>query len=200
MGADASSSLPSTLVPPHLGPGRPWEPQGAVAALPQEKPLPRRGGPCLPLLVSIGDTATWVTPPWHHPLPRTLPSASVSAHFLGAPGAAGASSHPAFSPAGPRSPPQWCRSTWSPLRRRRGQWQCQQLLQQSRREAGSWEVRGGPGEDGDPHSAETELAAALGGWWLDVDSHFRLQFEILGYLQPPVTVSLSLTQGQGPSL
>lgn len=58
-GPDASPSLLSPLVPPHLGPGRPREPQGAVAALPQEKPLPGRGGPCLPLLVSIGDAATW---------------------------------------------------------------------------------------------------------------------------------------------
>lgn len=57
-GSDASSSLPTILVPPHLGPGRPWEPQGAVAALPQKEPLPRGGGPCLPLLVSIGGTAT----------------------------------------------------------------------------------------------------------------------------------------------
>lgn len=60
-GSDASSSLPTIVVPPHLGPGCPWQPQGAVAALPQEEPLPCGGGPCLPLLVSNRGTAIWVT-------------------------------------------------------------------------------------------------------------------------------------------
>lgn len=50
-----------------------------------------------------------------------------------------------------------------------------------------------------PPGAETEFAAALGGRWLDVNSHFRPQNEIWGCLQPPVTISLSLTQGQGAS-
>lgn len=56
-----SSSLSTILVPPHLGSGCPWEPQGAVAALPKEKPLPRGGGPCFPLLVSIRGIAICYT-------------------------------------------------------------------------------------------------------------------------------------------
>lgn len=74
-GSDVSFSLPTILVPPHLGPGCPWEPQGAVAALPQEEPLPRGGGPCLPLLVSTRASATWVNVPssWRCHLP---------AHFI----------------------------------------------------------------------------------------------------------------------
>lgn len=188
-------SLPSTLVPPHLGPGRPREPQGAVAALPQEKPLPGRGGPCLPLLVSIGDTATWVTPPgtvpchlllfqlafWEllallvpaltHPSHLQVQEALLSgAHLHGAAcqgGGGGGSASSSCSGADVRLAA-----------------------------VGS---EGGPGEDRDPPGAETELAAALGGWWLDVNSHFRPQNEIWGCLQPPVTISLSLTQGQGAS-
>ena len=68
-GSDASSSLPTILVPPHLGPGRPREPQGAVAALPQEEPLPRGGGPCLPLLVSIGAQQPGSSPHPHGTVP-----------------------------------------------------------------------------------------------------------------------------------
>jgi len=78
-----SSLLSTILVPPHLGSGCPWEPQGAVAALPQEKPLPRGGGPCLPLLVSIRDIAIWVMPYILMALPPaqdTVSSASVPAY------------------------------------------------------------------------------------------------------------------------
>lgn len=41
------------LVPPHLGPRRPGEPQRPVAALPQEEPHAGGGRPGLPVLVSM---------------------------------------------------------------------------------------------------------------------------------------------------